>query len=126
MTKPKRTAEQQIADETDRKAQNPVGARQTIADRHADPEFQENHRRLKAERLARDCQAQDRQVTALQHRTFPAVRPVRHHNQGERPRKAEARQITERLATERLAMTAVTSPGFPDPTGVATISSGGT
>jgi len=55
MTKPKRTAEQQIADETDRKAQNPVGARQTIADRHADPEFRENHRRLKAERLARNA-----------------------------------------------------------------------
>lgn len=54
MTKPKRSAEQQVADEADRKAQNPVGTRQTIADSHADPAFQENHRRLRAERLARD------------------------------------------------------------------------
>jgi hypothetical protein len=56
MSKPKRTAEQQIAEETDRKSQNPVGARQTIADRHADPEFHENHRRLRAERLARNTE----------------------------------------------------------------------
>jgi hypothetical protein len=41
MTKQKRSAEQQVADEADRKAQNPIGARQTIADSHADPEFQE-------------------------------------------------------------------------------------
>jgi len=54
MTERKRTAEQQIADEADRKAQNPNGARQAIADSQADPEFQENHRRLRAERLARE------------------------------------------------------------------------
>lgn len=55
MTKAKRSAEQQLADEADQKAQNPVGARQTIADSHADPEFKENHKRLRAERLARDA-----------------------------------------------------------------------
>ena len=55
MTNPERSAEQQILDEADRKAQNPVSARQTIADRHADPQFQENHQRLRAERLARDA-----------------------------------------------------------------------
>ncbi|QQO15307.1 hypothetical protein JJB99_03730 [Bradyrhizobium diazoefficiens] len=55
MSKAKRSAEQQLADEADRKAQNPVGARQTIADSHADPEFKENHERLRAERLARDA-----------------------------------------------------------------------
>lgn len=55
MSKAKRSAEQQLADEADRRAQNPVGARQTIADGHADPEFQENHKRLRAERLARDA-----------------------------------------------------------------------
>ena len=56
MIKRKRSAEQQVADEADRKAQNPVWARQTIADSHADPQFQENHRRLRAERLARDAE----------------------------------------------------------------------
>lgn len=55
MIKRKRSAEQQVADEAERKAQNPIGARQTIADSHADPEFQENHKRLRAERLARDA-----------------------------------------------------------------------
>ncbi|UPK31168.1 hypothetical protein [Bradyrhizobium sp. 195] len=55
MAKPKRNAEQQIADQADLKAQNPNGARQAIADSQADPEFQENHRRLRAERLARDA-----------------------------------------------------------------------
>jgi hypothetical protein len=54
MTKRKRSAEQQVANEG-RKAQNPVGARQTITDSHADPEFQQNHKRLRAERLAREA-----------------------------------------------------------------------
>jgi hypothetical protein len=54
MTKLKRSAEQQVADEADRKARKPIGSRQTIADSQADPEFQENHKRLRAERLARD------------------------------------------------------------------------
>ena len=32
-----------------------IGARQTISDNQAEPEFQETHRRLKAERLAREA-----------------------------------------------------------------------
>ena len=49
MTERKRSAQQQVAFEADRKAQNPNGARQTIADSQADPEFQGNYRRLRAE-----------------------------------------------------------------------------
>jgi hypothetical protein len=55
MIKPKRSAEQQIADEADRRALNPLVSRQTISESQAEPEFQENHRRLKAERLAREA-----------------------------------------------------------------------
>jgi hypothetical protein len=55
MIKPKRTAEQQVADETDRKALNPILSRQTISESQAAPEFQENLKRLKAERLAREA-----------------------------------------------------------------------
>jgi hypothetical protein len=39
MTERKRSAQQQVADETDRKAQNPNGARQTIADSQAVQSF---------------------------------------------------------------------------------------
>jgi hypothetical protein len=55
MIKPKRSAEQQVADEADRKALNPLASRQTISDSQAEPEFQENHKRLKADRLAREA-----------------------------------------------------------------------
>ena len=55
MIKPKRSAEQQVADEADRRALNPMASRQTIADNQAAPEFQENLKRLKAERLAREA-----------------------------------------------------------------------
>ena len=55
MIKPKRSGEQQVADEADRRALNPLASRQTISDSQAEPEFQENHKRLKAERLARDA-----------------------------------------------------------------------
>jgi len=55
MTKPKRSAEQQVTDEADRKALNPIGSRQTIADSQAEPGFQENHKRLKADRIAREA-----------------------------------------------------------------------
>jgi hypothetical protein len=51
----KRSAEEQIADEADRRALNPNAARQTISDSQAEPEFQENHKRLKAARLAREA-----------------------------------------------------------------------
>jgi len=52
MIKPKRSAEQQVVDEVDRRSLNPIGSRQTIAESQAAPEFQENLKRLKAERLA--------------------------------------------------------------------------
>jgi hypothetical protein len=55
MIKPKRSAEQQVADEADRKALNPLASRQTISDSQGEPEFQETHKRLKAERLAREA-----------------------------------------------------------------------
>jgi hypothetical protein len=55
MIKPKRSAEQQIADEADRRTLNPLVSRQTISESQAEPEFQENHRRLKADRLAREA-----------------------------------------------------------------------
>jgi hypothetical protein len=55
MIEPKRSADQQVADEADRRALNPLGSRQTISDSQAEPEFQENHKRLRAERLAREA-----------------------------------------------------------------------
>jgi hypothetical protein len=55
MIKAKRSAEQQVADEADRRALNPLASRQTISDRQAEPEFHENHQRLKADRLAREA-----------------------------------------------------------------------
>jgi hypothetical protein len=55
MIKPKRSVEQQVADEADRRALGSLGSRQTISDSQAEPEFQENHKRLKAERLAREA-----------------------------------------------------------------------
>jgi hypothetical protein len=55
MSKEKRSAEEQVADEANRKALNPTGARQKISDGQAAPEFQENRERLKAERLAREA-----------------------------------------------------------------------
>jgi hypothetical protein len=55
MIKLKRTAAEQVEDEADRRALNPIGSRQTIAESQAAPEFQENLKRLKAERLAREA-----------------------------------------------------------------------
>ena len=54
MINPKRTSEQQVADEAAQKALNPIGSRQTISDSQAEPEFQENRKRLRAERLKRE------------------------------------------------------------------------
>jgi len=55
MSKEKRSAAQQVADEADRRARHPLATRQTIADSQAAPAFQENHKRLKAERIAREA-----------------------------------------------------------------------
>jgi len=56
MNKVKRSAEQQIADEADRRALHPLTARQTILESQATPEFQKNHMRLRADRLAREAE----------------------------------------------------------------------
>jgi hypothetical protein len=56
MSKEKKTAEEQVADEAKRRALNPNAARQEISDGQAEPEFQENHKRLKADRLAREAE----------------------------------------------------------------------
>jgi hypothetical protein len=55
MIKSKRSAEQHVTDELDRRALNPISSRQTISDSQAEPEFQINHERLKAERQAREA-----------------------------------------------------------------------
>ncbi len=54
MIKPKLSAEQQVAHEAARRALNPTVSRQSISDSQAEPEFQENHKRLRADRLARE------------------------------------------------------------------------
>jgi hypothetical protein len=55
MSKGKKSARQQLADE--RKLFNVIDARQAIADHGSTPEFEENHQRLRAERLAREAKA---------------------------------------------------------------------
>ena len=57
MIKPKRSAEQQVADEADRRALNPLASRQKISDSQAGAEgvSKANHKRLRAERLAREA-----------------------------------------------------------------------
>ena len=52
----KRLAEQQVADEANRTALNPNAAKQKISDSQSVPEFDENHKRLRAERLAREAE----------------------------------------------------------------------
>jgi len=55
MSTEKRSAEKQVADEVNRKALNPNASKQKISDSQAAPEFEENHKRLRAERLAREA-----------------------------------------------------------------------
>ena len=55
MSTEKRTAEKQIEDETNLKARNPNTLKQKISDSQAAPEFEENHQRLRAERLSREA-----------------------------------------------------------------------
>ena len=56
MSMDKRLAEQQVADEANRTALNPNAAKQKISDSQSVPEFDENHKRLRAERLAREAE----------------------------------------------------------------------
>jgi len=55
MSKQKKSAAEQVADEAKRRALNPLASRQTISNDQAEPEFQENHKRLRADRLAREA-----------------------------------------------------------------------
>ena len=55
MSTEKRSAEQQVANEANRTALNPNASKQKISESQAAPEFEENHKRLKAERLAREA-----------------------------------------------------------------------
>ena len=55
MIKPKRTAAEQVEDEDARRSLNPMASLQTISDSQAEPEFQENHKRLKADRMRREA-----------------------------------------------------------------------
>jgi hypothetical protein len=55
MVKPKLTAAEQVEDEAARRALNPTGSRQIISDSQTEPEFLENNKRLKADRLAREA-----------------------------------------------------------------------
>ena len=54
MSTEKRSAENQIADEANRRALNPNASKQKISESQASPDFEENHKRLRAERLARE------------------------------------------------------------------------
>jgi hypothetical protein len=65
MIKPKRTAAEQVEDEAARRALNPTGTRQTISDSQAEPEFQENHKRLRADRLAREAKLKAKLRTGM-------------------------------------------------------------
>jgi hypothetical protein len=55
MRKEKKSALDQLAEEAERRALHSTTSRQTIADSQAEPEFEENHKRLKADRLARQA-----------------------------------------------------------------------
>ena len=59
MIKPKRTAAEQVEDEDARRALNPLASRQTISDSQAEPEFQANHKRLRADRLERGAKVKE-------------------------------------------------------------------
>jgi len=56
MSKEKRSAEQQVADEADRRALHPLTSRQKISESQAAPEFQQNHKRLRADRPTREAE----------------------------------------------------------------------
>ena len=55
MSKVKKPGAEQLADEAKRRALNPMASRQTISDSQAEPEFRENHKRLRADRQAREA-----------------------------------------------------------------------
>jgi len=56
MSMEKRSTEQKVADEANRTVPNQNAAKQKISDSQSVPEFDENHKRLRAERLAREAE----------------------------------------------------------------------
>jgi hypothetical protein len=79
----KRSAEQQLTDEANRKALNPLASRQRISDSQAEPEFKEIHKRLKAERLFREAtnlktEQLSRETAKLKDKNNNAAARVRH------------------------------------------------
>jgi hypothetical protein len=60
MSTAKRSVEQQVADEADRRALHPLTSKQAISESQDAPEFQQNHKRLRAERLAREAKLKTR------------------------------------------------------------------
>jgi hypothetical protein len=55
MSKEKKSVTEQLVDEAKQRILNPMASRQTISNAQAEPEFQENHKRLRADRLAREA-----------------------------------------------------------------------
>ena len=55
MSTEKRSAEKQVLDEANRTVPNPNASKQKISESQAAPEFEENHKRLRAERLSREA-----------------------------------------------------------------------
>ena len=55
MSTEKQSVEKQMTDEANLRALNPNASKQKISDSQAAPEFEENHKRLRAERLAREA-----------------------------------------------------------------------
>jgi hypothetical protein len=55
MIKLKRTAAEQVEDEAESRLLHPLTSRQKISDSQAEPEFEQNHKRLRADRLAREA-----------------------------------------------------------------------
>ncbi len=55
MSTEKRSVEKQMADEANLRALNPNASKQKISESQAAPEFEENHKRLRADRLAREA-----------------------------------------------------------------------
>jgi hypothetical protein len=60
MNTEKRSAEEHLADEAKRRALDPNTSKQKISESQAVPEFEENHKRLRAERLAREAGLKDK------------------------------------------------------------------
>jgi hypothetical protein len=60
MNTEKRSDEQHVSDEAKRRALDPNTSKQKISESQAVPEFEENHKRLRAERLAREAVLKDK------------------------------------------------------------------